>query len=57
MNLRFIGSDGSMGLKYGKVYKVKFRPGSRIEITWFPFLKYCPYASLAAFCRNWEDAK
>lgn len=57
MKLRFIGQDGSMGLKHGEVYNVLISGKDRLVLSWYPFKTSCPYGSLAALCRNWEDVK
>ena len=58
MKLRFIGADGSMGLKHGEVYKV------RLGNTWAHIIvdimdedgysMLCPYSSPQSFAKNWE---
>lgn len=58
MKLRFIGTDGSMGLRHGEIYKVQiFSSGEYIVVKIFrgkePY--GCPYSSLAKLCENWED--
>lgn len=58
MNLKFIGTDGSMGLKHGEVYDVLihclFRD-SYILVKWLDGYetRQCPYSSPAAFAANW----
>lgn len=54
---RFIGQDGSMGLKRGTVYIVKVMTISaegtlRAEILRIGFR--CPYSSWATFRQNWS---
>lgn len=51
MRLRFIGQNGSMGLVFGKVYRLKIEPWNNgVQIT---APRVCPYASDEAFWRNW----
>ena len=57
MLLKFIGTDGSMGLKHVKVYDVKvYDGGVWLWVRWStPFgCKECPYSSPATFAANWE---
>ena len=58
MRFKFIGKDGSMGLKYGKIYKVSIRTiQDQIWIFWiddFPFAG-CPYDSLQMLLTNWQE--
>lgn len=58
MKLKFIGANGSMGLVYGKIYKVSLRTiGSYIVAYISKGLFHdimCPYKSLKAFAANWE---
>lgn len=52
MMLRFIGEDGSMGLRNGRTYRLVIYPwaaGLRIHA---PVV--CPYESQASFWRNWQ---
>ena len=58
MKLRFIGEDGSMGLKHGKIYEVDITipKYGYIIVEWYnPYLTRCPYKSLSALCANWID--
>ena len=64
MKLRFIGKDGSMGLKHGKVYPVhviSLPSHTEIYVTWFSVKlgrhRRCPYSSPAAFAANWASEK
>ena len=60
MKLKFIGEDGSMGLRRGNVYTVTI--GSLpsepyIYVQWPVGLHktyYCPYSSPATLAKNWE---
>lgn len=58
MRLRFIGADGSMGLRTGGVYSVRFEPrnapiGAPFTAIFLEGIR-CPYANDTAFWRNWE---
>lgn len=54
MFLKFIGDDGSMGLRKGMVYRVKvFSRAGYILVCW-DFCSKCPYTSPQAFANNWE---
>lgn len=59
MLLRFIGEDGSMGLRKGKVYKCSIRTfGSLFWVTWDdndPINATCPYSSFKKLFENWEE--
>lgn len=55
--MRFIGKNGSMGLKAGKVYKTKiFTKGSFIFVQWSNDFSTgcCPYSSPQSLALNWE---
>ena len=59
MLLRFIGKDGSMGLKHGRNYKVIIGTSSdnkHITVKWQSEngLCVCPYSSPQSFASNWE---
>jgi hypothetical protein len=59
MLLRFIGKDGSMGLKHGKKYNVTIGTSldnRYITVTWTGEfgLARCPYSSPQSFAANWE---
>lgn len=56
MKCRFIGQDGSMGLKHGEVYTVRISQGVKYLYVCWGERKYCPYSSLEALTANWEDA-
>ena len=59
MNLKFIGTDGSMGLKHGEIYDVVVetrRGSSVILVNWYylgAHIDGCPYSSPAAFAADW----
>ena len=56
MKLRFIGKDGSMGLKQGKAYSVAIKNStSYIYVIWDG--GSCPYSSPQALSKNWEAVK
>ena len=59
MNLKFIGTDGSMGLKHGEIYDTSitsaFEDGY-IFVKWLDHddvFRKCPYSSPASFASNW----
>ena len=59
MILKFIGKDGSMGLKHGKNYMVSIHTsldGKYICVQWQGKDKpcVCPYSSPQSFAANWE---
>ena len=60
MELKFIGTDGSMGLKHGEVYDVSvvsLYSETHITVKWYDSTQgkgvCCPYSSPAAFAANW----
>ena len=58
MKLRFIGEDGSMGLKRDKIYDVKIHAYyDRIWIHTVEKAKVinCPYRSIKLLLENWEE--
>ena len=61
MRLKFIGKDGSMGLKHGNVYPVGVRsaPDDPYIVVAWPdesgSTNVCPYSSPAAFAANWSE--
>ena len=65
MKLRFIGKDGSMNLKHGRVYEIVriITMDNYIYVMWKddPLsavnVRSCPYSSLSALCANWSDVK
>lgn len=63
MKLKFIGKDGSMGLKHGEVYPVRILslPSDKAILVEWPFGRFgvrrCPYSSPAAFAANWSEVK
>ena len=58
MKLRFIGIDGSMGLKHGETYKVCLSSNADYIVVFFYFengdYDCCPYSSPLSFAKNWE---
>lgn len=57
--LKFIGKNGSMGLVYGKQYKVSVvSNGGYIWVKWYDKLLLqtvsCPYSSPQSFAANWS---
>ena len=58
MKLKFIGEDGSMGLRAGEVYDTRiFIKGECLWVEWKVNLytvKSCPYISTQSFAQNWE---
>lgn len=61
MLLRFIGQDGSMGLKRHKVYDVRVRSDARhIWVHVCRLFEYditCPYDTPQAFAKNWSGCQ
>lgn len=59
MLLRFIGEDGSMGLRKGKVYNCSVEAsGFLVWITWDNkglVNSPCPYNSFKKLFENWEE--
>ena len=63
MYLKFIGTDGSMGLKHGDIYDVYIETVCRFsgQILWTriytngSFYIGCPYSSPQSFSANWES--
>ena len=58
MLLRFIGTDGSMGLRHGQVYSVGVRSDlhfiwAHVRTSWIGETK-CPYDTPQAFAKNWS---
>jgi hypothetical protein len=58
MKLRFIGADGSMGLKHGEIYEVNLgNTYALITVYWMDKEGYatpCYYSSPQSFAKNWE---
>ena len=59
MKLRFIGADGSLGLKHGEVYDVRLSTIEEVikAHAWSrddSFYVCCPYSSPKSFAKNWE---
>lgn len=58
MYMKFIGKDGSMGLKHGRFYNTKnFSKNGLIFVQWvnnFHGIKCCPYKSPQSFAANWS---
>lgn len=58
MRLKFVGEDGSMGLRHGTTYAVRFEPrnapiGGPFTAIFLGGVR-CPYANDIAFWKNWE---
>ena len=60
MKLRFIGEDGSMGLKNGEAYDARiYIRGKFLWVEWKVgrfMTRSCPYSSTKAFAQNWDLA-
>lgn len=60
MYLKFIGEDGSMGLKHGKTYSVRVEThDGYIWVIWGfigMYYKSCPHSSPQTFTENWAKA-
>lgn len=58
MILRFIGKDGSLGLRHGKRYVVSIKTWcGYICVYWtdeYGRIRKCPYSSPQSFADNWE---
>lgn len=58
MNARFIGRDGSRGLRLGKEYLIRIKwdeNSNQVWVTigkWFP--KWVPYTNYSKLLENWE---
>jgi len=61
MILRFIGTDGSMGLQHNRVYRVNVSFHQNViwvEVYSGFFQKTnCPYETINAFAKNWALVK
>lgn len=55
MQLRFIGQNGSMGLKFGQLYRLSVQPWQNGVRIIQPIA--CPYASEQAFWQNWAHPR
>lgn len=66
MKLRFIGEDGSMGLRYGRIYICRIGTSMELlsmnECIWVEFdtgtsrgVRRCPYSSIKKLLENWEE--
>lgn len=58
MKLKFIGADGSLGLRHGKIYDLTLKTAvgyiiAIIKTGWISDT-VCPYGSMKAFAANWE---
>ena len=58
MKLKFIGADGSLGLRHGEYYNVSLDTGcnmliASIKTGWISDT-FCPYETLQAFAKNWS---
>lgn len=69
MKARFIGEDGSMGLKHGNVYEiVLYDIGGQPIVSWtytkmskfgmpLYYKKSCPYSDFKKLAENWETVE
>lgn len=56
MLLRFIGEDGSMGLRKGKIYNCSVVTNDYcIWVSWDLNSPSCPYKSFKKLFENWEE--
>ena len=54
MKARFVGSDGSMGFRKGKVYDVRLFTTD--NYVWVQYRGVtCPYSSFSKLLENWES--
>ena len=54
MKLRFIGRDGSLGLRHRKIYNVNITSDKGfIVVHWNGGL--CPYSAPQSFAKNWKE--
>ena len=53
MYLKFIGENGSMGLRRGSIYDVKIISKDKYIWVKWGFRKVCPYSSPQALAKNW----
>lgn len=59
---RFIGEDGSLGLRHGSVYTIWItdrkpyddKDGYWVEIDKFFYTQSCPYDTASSFFKNWK---
>lgn len=61
MTAKFIGTNGSLGLKTDTVYPVEISTSENGKYIWVRIfnaatneIKVCPYSSLAKLNENWE---
>lgn len=56
MRLRYIGQNGSMGMNFGRIYRLKIEPWrDGVLVTSGGFR--CPYASDELFWQNWAHPR
>ena len=53
MKFKFIGADGSLGFKKGKIYCLKTKIEHGLIFIYYG-IKCCPYQSIESFLANWE---
>lgn len=54
IKMKFIGQNGSLGLRYGQVYDVKIDvTENMVWVEWGN--NRCPYSSIANFLSNWSS--
>jgi hypothetical protein len=56
MDLRFIGQSGSMGLKFGQIYRVSVKPYKHTGVM-MTVPVHCPYDTQDGFWRNWAHPR
>ena len=58
MRAKFIGTDGSMGIKAGEIFNIKALPSGiapiLVEIRQGYRIWLCPYNSFESLFENWE---
>lgn len=53
IKMRFIGQDGSLGLRYGRVYDAELNV--KDNLVWVEWKSgRCPYDSITNFLANWN---